>query len=551
MSNYSSICSYESESAVLHFRIVHLTEEDNEEPVITKASMKIALRNTVLDLRRFLARQAETGTESIKLFFKNIALKDHLTFYDSGIGLEATVTVYIEKTKKRRKNNDSMSLQANKEYKIKDAKSTGSKRRRSEDDMSIASKRTKYDDNMSVSTMATVDPKVVKEKRFHNITKAKNLFRGWAKFCTLASGTLIGGKEQNEDAVFTFQSHNGSVSAVGVFDGHGQPTFASVCSLISRKLTKAWFMQFEADMPQWTPEMWKKKFENLFTKLHQFVRDQFEKMEQNIRQINGTLNGESVVDKKGVVRTSHGAPIHGGTTASICVVIRKPDGEQYLVTAYVGDSDVIIARKGTTVNFELVTEGHRALNRQEYLRIKELPDEQYPVKLNLVYDVQGVKDPRLLPKVYTKTGEKNDQIASNPRLYGLYSSNIRKEPACYAVTPESVRTDRVRLANTRAIGDYYAEQYGVSHIPEVTVEHIPTDQSFFIIAGSDGVWDTWDYHQVAQWLSNVTRENNLQDIHLTDFLHATRSRAHKVYGTMSVVDDSSLCVIHAPGQSRR
>lgn len=539
MSNYSSIHSYESESAVLHFRIVHLPEEENEEPKITKASMKVALRNTVLNLRQFLARQAETGTESIKLFFQNIAMKDHLTFYDSGVGLEATVTVYIEKFKKRQK-------------KKKDAKSTGSKRRRSEDDMSMASKRTKYDDNMSVSTMATtVDQKVVKEKRFHNITKAKNKFRGWAKFCTLASGTLIGGKEQNEDAVFSFQSHNGCVSAVGVFDGHGQPTFASVCSLISRKLTKAWFMQFEADMPQWTPEMWKKKFDNLFAKLHQFVRDQFEKMEQNIRQINGTLNEESVVDKKGVVRTSNGAPIHGGTTASICVVIRKPNGEQYLVTAYVGDSDVIIARKGTKFNFELVTEGHRALNRQEYLRIKELPDEQYPVKLNLVYDVQGVKDPRLLPKVYTKTGEKNDQIASNPRLYGLYSSNIRKEPACYAVTPESVRIDRVRLANTRAIGDYYAEQFGVSHTPEVTVEHIPTDQSFFIIAGSDGVWDTWDYHQVAQWLSNVTREDNLEDIHLTDFLHATRSRAHKVYGTMSVVDDSSLCVIHAPGQSRR
>jgi len=86
MSSYSSIHSYESESAVLHFRIVHLTEEENEEPTITKASMKVALRNTVLNLRQFLARQAETGTESIKLFFQNIAMKDHLTFYDSGVG---------------------------------------------------------------------------------------------------------------------------------------------------------------------------------------------------------------------------------------------------------------------------------------------------------------------------------------------------------------------------------------------------------------------------------------------------------------------------------
>ena len=127
-------------------------------------------------------------------------------------------------------------------------------------------------------------------------------------------------------------------------------------------------------------------------------------MEKHIRKMSG-INKSSeeeivdVVDEKGIVRKPNGAPIHGGTTASICVVIRSPSGEQYLVTAYVGNSDVIIAREMTFFNFELVTERHEGLNKREYLRIKELPDDQYPVKLELVYDVQGVTDPRLLPNV--------------------------------------------------------------------------------------------------------------------------------------------------------
>ena len=38
-------------------------------------------------------------------------------------------------------------------------------------------------------------------------------------------------------------------------------------------------------------------------------------------------------------------------------------------------------------------------------------------------------------------------------------------------------------------------------------------------------------------------------MHIEDFLHATRSHSHKVYGTMAAVDDSSLCVIFAPSHS--
>eukprot|EP00493_Phyllostaurus_siculus_P015828 UN16072 len=72
----------------------------------------------------------------------------------------------------------------------------------------------------------------------------------------------------------------------------------------------------------------------------------------------------------------------------------------------------------------------------------------------------------------------DSKVAAHPLLYGLYSSNVRKEPTTYAVTPASVINDRVRLANTRAIGDFYAEQFGVSHTPEVMIETLPPNESF-------------------------------------------------------------------------
>ena len=93
------------------------------------------------------------------------------------------------------------------------------------------------------------------------------------------------------------------------------------------------------------------------------------------------------------------------------------------------------------------------------------------------FDTQFQENSFQIDEVYTKTGEKDSKVAAHPLLYGLYSSNIRKEPATYAVTPASVKNDRVRLANTRAIGDFYAEQFGVSHTPEVMIETLPPNES--------------------------------------------------------------------------
>jgi len=519
--------------AVLQFRVVHPKR-------ITNLKMKASVTTTIFTLREFIAAQGGQERENIKLVFRNELMSDHLTLQEHGIVDVAIISVLLEEPKKNTKH-----LKP-----VTDGKSTGSKRKRTDDDMSVNSKRTKVDnDCMSVSTAVTTrretdSMSVAKESEPR---KPKRDF--WNKKCSIRKGTLVGGKSKNEDAVFSFQSEDGKVSAIGVFDGHGQSSFAAVSSRVSTKVAKTWFNMLAAEMPSWDVPTWKQNFDRLFAKMHEVVREQFVKMEMHARKKNRCPGSCPVLDERGVVRKANGFPIHGGTTVSISVVVRKENGEQYVVTAYVGDSDVIIAKKGKHISLEVATEGHRAHNRREFMRIKNLPDEEYPVKLDLVYDVNGVKDPRLLPKIYNSSGELNENVKRHPSMYGLYSSNVRSEPATYAITPTSIKADRARLANTRAVGDFYAEQFGLSHTPDISIQHLSPHESFYIIAGSDGVWDIMDYGDVVGWIQDVTDYGDLQEHHVAEYLEKTKRKSDKFFGVPSAVDDASLCIIHAPTSS--
>lgn len=530
-------------TVILYLRVVHFDYKSSSEGKVRKFRMDAPVATMVSELRGFMARQAQKSCNLIKLIFNNEVMDDSLTLLEHGIVNVAEISVLYDSSKDKKSKSRSQ---------LEDAKSTGSKRKRNDDDMSVTSKRTKVDDSMSVSTAAPIreEDRIEREQPYcQKEVKPKQAFQGWTKRCIIQTGTLVGGKQQNEDSTFSFQSDDGRINSIGVFDGHGQYSFAAVCSKVSMKVTKTWFNKFAKEMPTWSPRMWKENFNQLFAKMHEVVRQQFVKMEKHIRH-NANLDAHhGVVDKKGVIRRTDGYPIHGGTTVSVCVFVRNMDGKQYLVTAHVGDSDVVVAKEGTTVNFEVATEGHRALNRKEYARIQNLPDVHYPTKLQFVYDVQGVKEPQLLPKVYNKFGEMDSRIAKYPRLHGLYSSNIRKEPATYVVTPSKIKRDHVRLANTRAIGDFYAEQFGLSHVPDVTMEYLPSNESYFILAGSDGVWDTWEYHDVVNWIQQKANRETLKATHIEDFLDRTKQLSHDFYGKMAAVDDSSLCVIYAPKQS--
>jgi serine/threonine protein phosphatase PrpC len=76
---------------------------------------------------------------------------------------------------------------------------------------------------------------------------------------------------------------------------------------------------------------------------------------------------------------------------------------------------------------------------------------------------------------------------------GLHPTNVRYEPAVYAVTPRSVAKDSTCIAMTRALGDFYAHQFGLTWVPSITTRRIAAGIDYSILLASDGIWDCWKY----------------------------------------------------------
>lgn len=107
-------------------------------------------------------------------------------------------------------------------------------------------------------------------------------------------------------------------------------------------------------------------------------------------------------------------------------------------------------------------------------------------------------------------------------MSGLHPTNVRYEPAVYAVTPRTVSKDSTCIAMTRALGDFYAHQFGLTHKPSITVRkmtasdgctddtthlhtqtHASDKQSFTVFLASDGVWDCWKYDDLMQFINDL------------------------------------------------
>jgi len=570
--------SYESKrpniepgAVLLNLRVVAQQKDGN--PQISKLPIKTSVDTVVGTLRKALAKESGYPPQNLQITYNNRPMKDELKLRDHNIQERTTCQINIIVR------NEPMSS---------DSGSRKSVKRRQEDEeadaMSIASKRTKLDkmgddamtfvssamptsgERMAMSIVDISNTKTqqrgeiqgtrvsrddMRNERQQGLGMKSSSVQGhrWRTRCLHVAHTLKGGKMKNEDSIFKFQSEDGSVTSVGVFDGHGLSPFAILASKIGVKISKAWFQKFQSDMINWSEEKWNKSFSQLFTKIQNFTRDQFVAMEKKKRAECNSPTAAPVIDGKGIIRHADGKAIHGGTTASIVLVLRSSNGQK-IVTAHCGDSDILkITKKADEdARYKLLTTGHRALNIKEFERVRRLPDSLYHEKLVFVYFIEGVRDPSLLPKVFLDNGRINTRITSNPSHYGLYPSNIRQEPAAYAISPPNSTSDKVRLANTRALGDFYGQQYGLSHIPEVHMHDLDPSSEHILVAASDGVWDIWEYLDVMSWAIKwaSVKDPHQHDPLVAKFLQQTKQRATTLFRNPLSVDDSSVGIIVVP-----
>lgn len=345
-----------------------------------------------------------------------------------------------------------------------------------------------------------------------------------------------GAKAYQEDSVSVFWNPEETVIVGSVFDGHGgiNGRVASTCCI---KLTQEFFEENYDSCIKWDDDTWQSQMNDFFTKMHNAVRDEFVKLEQARRVLSGQPC-EDIVDKEGIVRKHTGFPVHGGTTGTICILLNLPN-KRRAICANVGDSDCILlpCRTEDRQNFRHLSVDHGPDSTIEFKRIQDL---KLPVSLIFVYDKQGLKKHEC-PPVFDEQGNKDPDYVKDPWGMGLRPTNVRYDPGVYAVTPQGVGSDTTCIAMTRSLGDLYAHQFGMTHLPSLTFQDLDQNEEYLVSVGSDGVWDCWKFQDFADFLHGCLAKYDLENGTQAIIQH-TMARAKACFGSKSF-DDASLAVL--------
>jgi serine/threonine protein phosphatase PrpC len=251
--------------------------------------------------------------------------------------------------------------------------------------------------------------------------------------------------------------------------------------------------------------------------------------------------------------------VHGGTTCTIVCVIRT-ETKWRIVCSNVGDSDaLLLARKPSRLQRDNnkckhLSVDHSPDNADEFLRIKNLSTDKYPTKLLFVYDQANTCRKFECPIVFLEDGTKDPKYVKNPWGNQLRPTNVRYDPAVYAVSPYGVSHDITCIAMTRSLGDFYAHQFGLTNKPSVTFNDLDMFQNdsneaceYIITVGSDGVWDCWKWDDFSDYVNGVMTkfQNKLENVCKTVLKH-TIQRAKACFGEGSYDDASLVCVALRP-----
>jgi len=364
-----------------------------------------------------------------------------------------------------------------------------------------------------------------------------------------------GAKQYQEDSYCIFESSDLTFLVAGVFDGHGGLN-GRVASQKVAQLCQEYFSSNWQKCKGWSDQEWTTQMTSFYHHLHQKVREEFIQLEMNRRKSNKLPT--TGIDDHGVVRKSSGFPVHGGTTCTIVCVIRTKT-KWRIVCSNTGDSDaLLLSRKPSKLPHDNnkckhLSVDHSPDNADEYLRIKELPTDEYPTKLLFIYDQANTCRKFECPIVFLEDGTKDPKYVKNPWGNHLRPTNVRYDPAVYAVSPYGVSHDITCIAMTRSLGDFYAHQFGLSNVPSVTFNELEIwnadgeANEFIVTVGSDGIWDCWKWDEFSDYVNGVMTKlnSNLKRV-CESVLKHTIQRAKACFGEGSYDDASLVCVALRP-----
>lgn len=237
--------------------------------------------------------------------------------------------------------------------------------------------------------------------------------------------------------------------------------------------------------------------------------------------IREALRGcEEVFEKDGVLlqevdeldwRLGYDA-IDGGTIASVLAVL---DGHK-LVYAAAGDSCGVLAKVsaaeaaappsgGEAAVLEMLPE-HCPSNLQEWT------ERIHSTGALVVYSHPAMLDgPEHLLHVFHRDGDAwafDEASRAAAEEAGCGFKTERGDRATLLLTPEAGTYSQSIIGVTRALGDFYLQQYGVTWRPQVTTYSLeealgPAHSHAVVCLASDGVWDLWTFEGAVASLTGT------------------------------------------------
>jgi hypothetical protein len=167
-----------------------------------------------------------------------------------------------------------------------------------------------------------------------------------------------------------------------------------VASSTAREVSLEILSKCREEMERWSVDEWHRQLHSLFDTIHRNIRERFlhEKpaaipatptsgaaaTSSSTSSSSGTppvsalaglgpspaksATSRRYVDERGIVRAANGDPIHGGTTGSMVVTIRRdsdldgsPEFPFTIITANVGDSTALLCPQPTKGKYEFLT----------------------------------------------------------------------------------------------------------------------------------------------------------------------------------------------------
>ena len=303
----------------------------------------------------------------------------------------------------------------------------------------------------------------------------------------VGSYTDIGGYNENQDKSFSIKLDN-NIIVQGIFDGHG--TNGNLVADTANIFAITYFTEQQNEL--------KLNPKNILTQFCDLCNHKIR--ETILEKIEG-----SYVDKD-FIRNKNGAILHGGTTCTIVAII-----DHILHTICLGDSSATLHSQNGKITDDMLIEYFDTFNDQS------IPNKDSNIikdNMVIISGDQSAEDEHEFMRTID-TGAQHLYQLNGRQVKSVFNKDGLKMPISTSETSYStVRGDfpsiisspnrDYELALTRALGDFYMCQYGLTWRPiyrSINIKNLLSgDSCTYVLIASDGVWDNWKYEDVHDFI---------------------------------------------------